>query len=142
MMNYAKLGAIGFGLWGLLHIAGGGIILFSTVFDGATAGYAVYGHDGSPLPAATGAVLAYFSYLLALSGAAVLIIAIKLNRTNSQTGLAINTALIALVELGLILFLIVPGYLPLLEASPGFVFFAVGAIFGGIACTRDPSHAR
>lgn len=142
MMSYAILGAIGFGLWGLLHIAGGGVILFTTVFDGAAAGFALYGHDGSPLPGTTGAVLAYFSYLLALSGAAVLAIAVKLNRANSQTGLAINTALVALVELGLILFLIVPGYLSVLEASPGFVFFAVGAIFGGIACTRDPSHAR
>ncbi|WP_297590183.1 hypothetical protein [Roseibium sp.] len=140
-MNYAKLGAIGFGLWGLLHIAGAGFILFTAIFDGPAIGYAVYGHDGTHLPGATGAVLAYFSYLLALSGAVVLGVAAKMNWSNSQAGLAINTASVALVELGLILFLIVPGYLSLFEALPGFVFFAMGAIFGGIACKRDPSHA-
>jgi len=141
MMNYAKLGAIGFGLWGLLHIAGAGFILSATLGSGAAEGYAVYGYDGGPLPGATGAVLAYFAYFLALSGAAVLGIAVKMNWSNSQAGLAINTALVLAIEVGLIVFLIVPGYLSFLDALPGFVFFAIGAILGGIACTRDPSHA-
>lgn len=141
MMSYARLGAIGFGLWGLLHITGAGFILSATLGSGAAAGYAVYGYDGGSLPAATGAILAYFAYFLALSGAVVLGVAVKLNWSNSQTGLAINTCLILAIELGLIVFLVVPGYLSLVEALPGFVFFGMGAILGGIACTRDPSHA-
>lgn len=140
MMNYAKLGAIGFGLWGLLHMAGAIVILSATLGTGPAAGYAIYGYDGGPLPGATGAILAYFAYFLVLSGASALGIAVKLNWSNSQTGLAINTGLILAVEIGLIIFLIVPGYLSVFEALPGFVFFAMGAILGGIACTRDPSH--
>ncbi|CTQ59686.1 hypothetical protein [Roseibium album] len=141
MMNFAKLGAIGFGLWGLLHIAGAGLVLSATLGSGPADGYAIYGYDGGPLPGATGAILAYFAYLLALSGAAALAVAIKLNWSNSQAGLAINSGLVLTIEFGLIVFLIVPGYLSLLESLPGFVFFAIGAIFGGIACKRDPSHA-
>ncbi|MHA7777523.1 hypothetical protein [Roseibium sp. M-1] len=140
-MSFAKLGAVCFGLWGLLHIAGGGYILSAALLSGPGAGYTIYGHDGSALPGQAGAVLAYFAYLLILAGVASLAIAATLNRTNSQTGLAINTGLIAAVELGLILFLIIPGYLSVPDALPGFVLFALAALFGGIACNRSPSHA-
>lgn len=140
-MIYAKLGAACFGLWGLLHMAGGGYILATVLRSGAGAGYAIYGHDGTALPGATGGVLAYFAWFLVLSGVAALAIAVRMNRSNSHLGLALNTVLLAAVELGLVLFLIVPGYLSFTDALPGFVLFALAALFGGIACNRTPSHA-
>ena len=50
MMSFAKLGAVCFGLWGLLHVAGGGYILSAVLLSGPGGGYMIYGHDGSALP--------------------------------------------------------------------------------------------
>ncbi len=45
--------------------------------------------------------------------------------------------MIGLVEVGLILFLVVPGFTPIAEASLGLIFFAVGVVAGGIACRAE-----
>lgn len=134
MSKLAKAGAVAFGLWGVLHVAGGGAILVATISGGAERGFAFYGHGGASLPAATGGVLAYFAYLLVLAGLAAAAVALRLNWRNSELGLALNTGLILAIELGLILFLLIPGHLALAEAWPGFLLFALGATFGGIAC--------
>lgn len=140
MSKLAKSGAIAFGLWGALHIVGGATILAATTFSGPEAGYAFYSLDAASLPEATGAILAYFSYLLIISGVAAAIIAWRFNWQNSEPGLAANTALILAVEFGLILFLLVPGHLSVTDALPGFILFAAAAILGGIACRKEPSH--
>ena len=141
MTRTAKAGAIAFGAWGVLHIVGGGAILASTIVGGPGEGYAFYGHDGTPLPGATGAILGYFCYLLILVGLAAIAIAARMNWYNSETGLALNTGLILAVEIGLILFLMLPGHLAFSDGLPGFLLFATGAVLGGIACRRDAAHA-
>lgn len=142
MNTMAKLGAAAFAGWGLLHIAGGLFILSTTLGSGATSGYAIYGYGGEELPDVTGAILAYFAYLLALIGCVSLAIALRWNWRNSETALAMNTGLILATELGLIAFLILPGHLSFAEALPGFVLFALGATLGGVACRKDPAHAE
>lgn len=133
---------VAFALWGVLHIVGAAAILSATLGDGPGAGYAIYGHDGSPLPAATGAILSYFAYLIGVAGLGALAIALTLNRRNSDLGLALNTAMIVAVEIGLVLFLLIPGHLPFLQALPGFALMAAGVILGGMACNGDPAHAQ
>ncbi|WP_298984088.1 hypothetical protein [uncultured Roseibium sp.] len=139
-MSYARFGAIGFCLWGLLHVVGAAYILITTHTSGPGAGYMIYGHDGAALPAAAGGILSYFAYLLAISGLTSIFVALKFNWSNSQVGLTLNTMLVAAVELGLVLFLILPGYLSIADALPGLGLFGFAAIFGGVACRRDPSH--
>lgn len=141
MSRLAKSGAIAFALWGLLHIAGGLAILFTTLTGGAGAGFAFYGHDGTPLPAATGGILGYFAYFLVLSGGTALAIAIAMNWRNSETGLALNTGLVLAVEIGLIAFLLIPGHLDLADAWPGLVLFILGATLGGVACRKEHADA-
>ncbi|WP_299730656.1 hypothetical protein [uncultured Tateyamaria sp.] len=137
----AKIGAVGFGLWALLHIVGAGAILAAVMSGGPEAGYVIYGVGEGALPAATGAILGYFAFLLLAIALVVGGIAARMNWNNSEAGLAINTGIVLVIEIGLILFLLIPGHLPFMQALPGFVFFAIGVIAGGMACRKDPENA-
>ncbi len=141
MTSLSRIGAAGFALWALLHLVGGGMILAATLSGGAEAGYALYGPTDTGLPRIAGDILAYFAYLLMVIALVVAGIAATLNRANSEIGLAINTGVVLVTEIGLILFLLVPGHVPVLQALPGFVLFGIGAIAGGMACRGDAGHA-
>ena len=131
-----RIGAVAFTLWGLLHVAGGISILFA-LLDGPASGFAMYqGHEGS-YTGLSGAILGYFAFLLLCIGAAAAFIGIRFNWRNSKAGLAANTVLVGLTDLGLVIFLLVPGYVALAEASLGLGLFLVGAIAGGIACQAE-----
>jgi hypothetical protein len=134
----ARIASVSFVLWGLLHVVGGVLILVAAKSDPAS-GYAYYQqHSGTFAPLA-GAILSYFSYLIACAGVAAAVIAIKMNWHNSQLGLAINTIVIGVIEVGLVIFLVLPGFTPFAEASPGLLFFVVGIVAGGMAC-RSAEH--
>lgn len=130
----ARIGAVAFLLWGLMHVAGGSLILVSVLGD-VDAGYAYYGQSAGPFPPVAGQILAYLAYSFAWIGVAVALIAITLNWRNSALGLAFNTGLVLATDFGLIVFLIVPGHISWPEAAPGLVLLALGASFGGMACT-------
>jgi len=140
-MNYAKIGATAFVLWGLLHIVGGSAILVA-LGDSPAAGYAIYQESAAPYTALAGSVLGYLAYGFVWIAAIVTYVGIRLNWRNSQAGLALNTALVGLTDLGLVVFLVLPGYLGWGDASPGLVLFAVGAIAGGIACNAAHGGAK
>ena len=131
--TYARIGAVFFVLWGLLHIVGGGAILAAAA-GGAEAGYAIYQNSAGPFPPVAGAILSYFAFQLVWLGALVAAIGATLNWRNSALGLALNTALAGLTDLGLVIFLAVPGYVSWPEAAIGIVLFLVAAVAGGIGC--------
>lgn len=133
-------GAIAFSLWGLLHVVGSGFILTQLATGGAAAAYDVYGVTEPPDQAIAGAALGYMSYFVAIFGLVVCGVALRLNWRNSERGLALNTALVLIVELGLVIFLILPGHVSLAEALPGFILFLAGATLGGVACQRGAVH--
>ena len=141
MTGLSKLGAAAFALWGILHIVGAAMILVALMRNGASGAYAYYGFEGADLPDIAGSVLGYFSYLIALAGAAALGVAARLNSRNSEIGLAINTALTLLVEIGLIVFLLVPGHVGIMESAPGLFLAALGIVAGGLACKGEHVHA-
>lgn len=138
-MNKAKIGAVSFALWGLLHIAGGGAII-AAVAESPAQGYAIYQESTAEYTELAGAILSYLAYGLVWIGALVTYIGIRYNWHNSQTGLALNTLLVGLTDLGLLIFLILPGFVGWGEASPGLILFAGGVVFGGLACTSQ--HAK
>jgi hypothetical protein len=141
MYTHTRAGALGFALWGLLHAVGGSAILIATLQD-AAAGYASYPTATGTYDALSGAILAYFAYGLICLGLVALIVAWRGNLANNSAALALNTVMIVLVEIGLIVFLLIPGHVTLAQASIGFAFAAIGIIFGGIACTRsEAGHA-
>ena len=136
MTKLARGGAVCFMLWGALHVIGGGMILLA-LQQGSAAGFAVYRAPDAVYPPLAGAILAYFAYGLVCIGAAVAAVAVLLNWKNSQPGLVANTALTGLTEAGLVLFLLIPGYVPLLQALPGLLLFGGAVVLGGIACSRS-----
>ena len=132
-MNYAKIGAVFFILWGLLHILGGGAILIA-VGESPAQGFAVYQESSAAYTELAGSILGYLAYSFVWIAIVVTVIGVRYNWQNSQNGLALNTALVGLTDLGLIIFLVLPGFVSWGEAAPGLVLFAGGALFGGIAC--------
>ncbi|WP_421857059.1 hypothetical protein [Oricola sp.] len=141
MSRTAKLGAAAFFLWGVIHVIGGGVIL-ARLLESPEAGFAIYrtaagGHD-----ALAGAILGYFAFGLLCLGAAVAVIAVTGNWKNSARALTVNTAITGLTEVGLVVFLLVPGHLGLADAMPGLATTAIGIIIGGIACrAAEAAHA-
>ena len=128
MKHLSKAGAVAFVLWGLLHVAGGGMIL-SALSNGPGEGFAIYqNHEGTYTPLA-GAILAYFAFLIVSIGAAAALVGVFLNWRNSGWGLAINTTMIGVTDIGLVIFLLSPGFVTVGEASIGIVLFVVGATF-------------
>lgn len=109
-------------------------MILAAAWSSPDAGFAFYGTNAPPYDALAGDILSYFSYLLICAGAAALLIGIRGNWANSESALAANTALVVLVEIGLIVFLLMPGHLGLTDALPGFVLAAIGIVVGGIAC--------
>jgi len=141
-MKFAKTGAVLFILWGAIHILGGSAILAAAV-SSPDAGYATYDPAAAGYTGLAGDVLAYLAWGFVWIGAVVAFIGFRYNWQNSEAGLALNTALVGLTDLGLVLFLVLPGHLGWAEASPGLVLLAGAAFFGGIACRTagHPAHA-
>lgn len=131
-----KLGAGSFILWGLLHLAGG-LAILSANLSNPGEGFSVYQNVSDNYDPLSSSILNYFAFLLLCIGGAVAFIGIRWNLRNSQTGLAINTAITTLVEIGLIFFLLLPGFVNVVEASFGLSLFLLAVIFGGIACNTE-----
>jgi hypothetical protein len=138
-MNYAKTGAVFFVLWGLLHIVGGGAIL-AAVAESPAQGFAVYEQSAGTYTELAGSVLGYLAYGFVWIAVLVTYVGVRYNWQNSQHGLALNTVLVGLTDLGLVIFLIWPGFISWGQAAPGLVLFAGGVIFGGMAC--NSAHSK
>jgi hypothetical protein len=138
----ARIAASLFIGWGLMHIAGGAAILFALA-DGSQSGYAVYRNSAGSFPPISGAVLGYLAYSFLWLGALVVAVGATSNWHNSARGLALNTALVGLTDLGLVCFMVLPGYVTWMEASAGLLLFVAALILGGLACnaksTRTPT---
>jgi hypothetical protein len=129
----ARTGAILFVLWGLLHVVGGGAILLA-LGDGAASGFAVYQSSTGTYPPLAGAVLGYLAFTFVWIGAAVTVVGVRLNWRNSAAGLALNTVIAGLTDIGLVVFLVFPGYVTWPEASIGIALLLAAAFVSGIAC--------
>ena len=133
MVLMTRIGTAFFILWGIVHFVGG-LAILAALGEGAASGYATYHGSSGSYDALSGSILGYFAYLISATGVAVAAIALTLNRRNSKLGLAINTAVIAVTEIGLLWFLVVPGFVVWAQASIGLVPFAIAATSSGIAC--------
>lgn len=132
-MKFAKVGAVLFVLWGLLHILGGAIILMA-VGESPAQGYAIYQESSTPYSELAGAVLGYLAYSFIWIAVVVTVIGIRYNWNNSEQGLMLNTALVGLTDLGLVIFLVLPGFVSYGEAAPGLLLFVAAVVFGGMGC--------
>jgi len=143
-----KIGAIFYLLWGLLHIAGGAYLLVAS-FQGLE-GF-LLGLTGSQVPGGVGTgndlalraiteVSSYHAFNLVWLGLLVSMVAVRLNWKNSLPGYWINLALVGFIDLGLVLFMVVPGVMSILDAwiGPLLYVFALGFSTVGVG-RKGPS---
>ena len=109
----ARLGAISYVVWAILHLIA------------AKAVYQLGVHVGSTM---VGGRLLQDAWNLAAFSVAGAGTAIGLNWRNNVWGYWINLAVISVADLGFILFVLIPGYIPLWPGVAGPVFWALGLI--------------
>jgi hypothetical protein len=114
---FARLGAVAYVLWGLLHIQAARLVymLGGTLDPGMVQGR-VY-QD------------AFNLLFFALFGIAV---AVKLNWNNSKLGYWLNLVVVSAADIGFIVYLIVPGYVPLVPGGAGPLLWIVAVILSTV----------
>lgn len=134
-ISYHKVGAVIYGIWGLIHVAGGAMLLADASSDNPTKALISIG-SGFPeteIPAVThpasAGVLAFHSFNLLWMGLVVAAVAFTMNWKNSKAGFWFNTAIIGFADIGLIVFMLVPGIVKFEEGIIGPVLWPLGMFF-------------
>lgn len=119
-----RIGAACYVLWGLLHYS----VAFK-VYQSAL---------GLPLGTAQGRLFQNAFYLFSFATAAI-VIAVGLNWRNNRAGFWANALLVGVADVPFILFVLIPGYLPLLSGSLGPDLWVAGMLFTGLGqASRGP----
>jgi hypothetical protein len=114
-------GAICYAIWGCLHLQ---------------AAFAVY-HVGAALePGVAQARVFQDSWNLLFFGVTAIAVALMLNIRNSAWGYWINLGVLALADTGLIIFVLIPGYMPLWPGLAGPILWVLGLAFSTLAYLR------
>jgi len=142
----ARIGAMAFLAWGLVHVAGGGMLLLERAERGPAAALRMIGSgiSASLLPArvdpVTGAALTFHFWNLAWIGGFVAAVAVSLNWSNSRAGFWINLGVVAAADAGMVATLMLPGVISPAEGSVGLILAATAAIFGALGLAQAPSE--
>jgi hypothetical protein len=114
----AKLGAVLYVCWGLLHF---------------TAAYGVLKLAQNSPGAMAQARLMQTAFYLAAFAAAAIIFAITLNWRNNQFGFWVNVVMVGIADIPFILFVLVPGYVPWWPGLLGPLLWIAAFFFTALA---------
>jgi hypothetical protein len=118
MMNTAKIGALFYTLWGLLHF---------------TAAFGVYKlAQNVPATIEQGRLMQTAFYLAAFATTAI-ILAVTLNWRNDRVGFWANGIIVGVADIPFILFVLVPGYVPWWPGLLGPILWIAAFIFTAVA---------
>ena len=122
MNLFARLGAVTYVLWGLLHIQAARLVfmLGSSLEPGMLQGR-IY-QDAFNL---------LFFALFAIA------VAVKLNWNNSRLGYWLNLVVVSAADIGFIVYLIVPGYVPLVPGGLGPLLWLLAVIFSTLGIRQS-----
>lgn len=121
-MNYAKIGSVLYVIWGLLHVVA------------ARDEFALAASQPSGL--VQGKLNQGAWDLLAFALAAI-VIAAMLNWKNSRLGYWINLIMVSVADIGFIIFVLLPGHIPIFPGILGPVFWIAAAIFSTVGIRRQ-----
>jgi len=128
MNLFAKLGAVTYVLWGLLHIQAARLVtmLGQSLEPGMVQGRIYQG--------------AWNLLFFALFG---IVVAILLNWKNSRLGYWLNLVVISAADIGFIVAILMPGYVPLIPGGIGPLLWVLALVFStlGILNTRRAPSA-
>lgn len=145
--KFAKIGAVLYLLWGLLHVLGGFLMLNASSVDMGSYLQVLMGEQGALAnisttseiaTSATMQVFAYHAFNLTWLGVLVSVVAVVSNWKNQASGFWFNLALVGLIDLGLIVYMVVPGVIP--SSDPwwlGPVLYVVAVIFSAIGLRQS-----
>ena len=125
--TFARLGAITYVLWGLLHII---------------AAQKVYQLGQSLEPGMVqGRVFqdAWNLLFFALFGS---VVAVFLNWKNSRLGYWLNLVVVSAGDIGYVLFLLLPGYIPWVPGGLGPLLWVLAALLSTVAMLTGPETGR
>ena len=149
--KFAKLGSIFYGLWGAIHVLGGAFLLSAAFTNSSDFLQVLFGSSQtitpdflSAVPAierlGTTQVFTYHAFNLLWIGLLVTLIAAWLNWNNSPTGFWLNLTLVGLTDLGLVLFMVQPGVIPLSDAWIGPALYIPAIVFSALGVFRAPGQ--
>jgi len=119
-------GTVCYVLWGCLHLF---------------AAYAVYRVGSALDPGMVRGRVLQDSWNLLFFGLTGITVAVTLNIRNNAWGYWINLGVLALADTGLILFVLIPGYMPLWPGLAGPVLWVAGWVLTTLAYRRAPPRA-
>ncbi len=128
-----RIALVALAAWGLLHVIGGAALMWATATDGGRAALESMGSAASPddIPLQPGpvaeSVLQFHSLNILLAGIAVAAIVIIVARTSWPRGVTATLLIVAALDFGLIVFLVLPGYMKVSDALWGPLLFAIAA---------------
>ncbi len=127
-MNYfAKLGAVTYVLWGLLHIQAARFVyvLGQSLEPGIIQGR-IYQDAWNLL-------------FFALFG---IVVAVTLNWTNSRLGYWLNLVVVSAADIGFVITIMVPGYIPLVPGGLGPLLWVVALAFSTLGILASNREAK
>ena len=126
MNVFAKLGAVAYILWGLLHIQAARLVymLGDTLDPGMVQGR-IY-QD---------------AFNLLFFGLFGIAIAVMFNWKNSRLGYWLNLVVVSAADLGFIFYVLVPGYVPLVPGGLGPLLWVLALIFSTIGIMKISSDS-
>ena len=127
MNLFAKLGAVTYVLWGLLHIQAARLVymLGQSLEPGMIQGRIYQG--------------AWNLLFFALFG---IVVAILLNWKNSRLGYWLNLVVISAADIGFIVTILLPGYVPLIPGGIGPLLWVLALVFSTLGILKSSRANR
>lgn len=125
-MILARTGAVIYVLWGILHIV---------------AAYKVYALGETLDPGMVQGRVFQNAWNLLFFALFGMVVGIKLNWQNSQLGFWSNLIVVSAGDIGFIVFVLLPGYLPLVPGALGPLLWVLAVIFSWLALKKEPRTA-
>jgi len=119
-----KIGGTLYVLWGLLHIL---------------AGYRVYASASAIADPGVAARIAQGGWNLGLIAIFAILVGLKLNWNNDRLGYWLNLGVVSAADIGFIILVLVPGYIPLKVGLPGPILWLLAALFSTIGLKQKAS---
>ncbi len=136
-----RMAAGSLGLWGAVHVVGGVSLATMT----ATEGLETLGPNAAtPAPASPGdaasALLHFHGFNIAVAGVVVLVLAVTWLRGGAGWQLGVALALALALDVGLVLYLLGPGLMPVVEGLPGPALLLLAVAPLAVARRRSPDR--
>ncbi len=126
MRNASKIGAILYMIWGLIHVIGGVSILFESTVAGRISMQASARSTeefAAIVDPAVNGIVGYHGFNLIWFGVFAFVVSATLIWRNLELGYWLNFLILGVIEIGLINFMLLPGFMKWADGSIGLTLY-------------------